>query len=74
MDIAACMSCHGPGGQGVPTRYPRVAGQNREYLEQQLLAFKTGQRSSYGEIMTSIAFRMSEQQIKDVSAYMHALH
>jgi cytochrome c553 len=73
MDVAACMSCHGPSGHGVPRRYPRVSGQKREYLEQQLLAFKSGQRPSYGNIMTSIAFRMSAQQIKDVSAYMHAL-
>lgn len=73
MNVAACISCHGPSGHGVPRRYPRVAGQKRDYLEQQLLAFKSGKRSSYGDIMTSIAFRMSEQQIKDVSAYMHAL-
>jgi cytochrome c553 len=73
MEVAACISCHGPSGHGVPRRYPRVAGQKRDYLEQQLLAFKSGKRSSYGDIMTSIAFRMSEQQIKDVSAYMHAL-
>lgn len=73
MEVAACISCHGPSGHGVPRRFPRVAGQKREYLEQQLLAFKSGKRSSYGGIMTSIAFRMSEQQIKDVSTYMHAL-
>lgn len=73
MRISACMSCHGPSGHGVPRRYPRVAGQKREYLEQQLLAFKSGKRKSYGDIMTNIAFRMSEQQIKAVSAYMHAL-
>jgi len=73
MGVSACMSCHGPSGHGVPRRYPRVAGQKREYLEQQLLAFKSGKRSSYSNIMTSVAFRLSEQQIKDLSAYMHAL-
>ncbi len=74
MDVSACMSCHGPSGHGVPRRYPRLAGQKREYLEAQLLAFKSGARQSYGDIMTNIAFRLSEQQIKDLAAYMHALH
>lgn len=73
MSVSACMSCHGPSGHGVPRQYPRVAGQKREYLEQQLLAFKSGKRMSYSDIMNSIAFRLSEQQIKEVSAYMHAL-
>ena len=69
--IAACMSCHGPNGIGIPTRYPRVAGQHPEYLEQQLLAFKTNQRKH--DVMHPIAFKMSEQQIKDVSLFMSGL-
>ncbi len=71
--IAACMSCHGPNGHGVPPNFPRVAGQFREYAEQQLLAFKAGKRASHLDIMNQIAFLMSERQIKAVSAYMHAL-
>ena len=73
MGVSACMSCHGPSGHGVPRRFPRVAGQKREHLEQQLLAFKSGKRKSYSDIMTNVAFRLSEQQIKELSAYMHAL-
>lgn len=71
--ISACMSCHGPSGHGVPPQFPRVAGQSRSYLETELLKYKSGKRKSQGDIMTSIAFRMSEQQIKAVSAYMHAI-
>lgn len=81
LQIASCISCHGPRGNGVPLRYPRVAGQHRKYLEDQLMSFKAsyetpeiGSRFSYGDIMTRIAFLLSDQQIKDVSAYMHALH
>jgi len=73
MQVAACMSCHGPGGHGIPEVYPRVANQHREYLSKQLLAYKSGQRQSEGGIMNEIAFRLSEQQIADLSAYMHAL-
>ena len=74
MRISACMSCHGPSGHGVPRRYPRVAGQGREYLEQQLLVFKAGTRPSYGDIMTNISFALSVPQIKALAAYMHALN
>ncbi len=81
LQVAACISCHGPQGHGIPLRYPRVAGQHRKYLEDQLLAFKgsyetpeTAVRFSYGDIMTRIAFLLSDQQIKDLSAYMHAMN
>ncbi|MDH3637389.1 MAG: cytochrome c4 [Gammaproteobacteria bacterium] len=71
--IAPCMSCHGPNGHGIPPHFPRVAGQFREYAVQQLLAFKTGTRVSHGNIMTQIAFLMSERQIQAVAAHMQAL-
>ena len=71
MSISACMSCHGPSGHGIPTRFPKVSGQHIEYLEQQLLAYKSGSRVSAE--MNPIAFRLSEQQIKSLAAYMHGL-
>lgn len=73
MQVAACMSCHAPDGRGIPQRYPRVANQHQDYLKQQLLAYKSGERESEGKIMNDIAFRLSAQQIEDLSAYMHAL-
>ena len=71
MSISACMSCHGPNGDGIPIRFPRVSGQHVEYLEAQLLAYKTGARES--SVMNPIAFRLSEAQIKALSIYMHGL-
>lgn len=71
-DIAACMACHGPGGHGIPPVYPRVSGQQAEYLETQLLAFKSGAREH--EIMNPIAFRLSESQIRELALYMSALN
>ena len=73
MQVAACMGCHAPNGHGVPQMFPRVANQHRDYLKKQLLAYKSGARKSEGNIMNDIAFRLSEQQIDDVSAYMQAL-
>ena len=69
--VPACMACHGPAGRGMPSNYPRVAGQWPEYLEGQLLAFKSGVRA--GKIMGPIAHRLSAQQIHALSVYMSAL-
>lgn len=72
--IAACMSCHGPSGNGIPPRFPSVSGQHSAYTQKQLLAFKSGERSNDGDIMTRIAFKMSLAEIKAVSEYMAGLH
>lgn len=72
--VSACMSCHGPSGHGIPPRFPKVSGQNAAYTQKQLLAFKAGTRTNDGDIMTRIAFRMSEQEIKAVSEYTDGLH
>jgi len=72
--ISACASCHGAGGHGIPIHYPRVSAQHRAYLEQQLLAFKKGERIGYNGIMHDIAFGLSEQQIKELAAYMAGLN
>ena len=72
--IAACMACHGPSGHGIPKNYPRVSAQHKEYLEQSLLAYKKGERKGYNDIMNSIAFGLSELQIKQLSAYIAGLN
>ena len=71
--ISACKACHGPKGSGIAKHYPRVSGQHKEYLEHSLLAFKKGDRNGYNGIMHSIAFGLSEQQIKELSVYMAGL-
>ena len=72
--ISACMSCHGPSGHGIPKNYPRVSAQHKEYLEQQLLAYKKGERKGYNAIMSDISFGLSELQIKQLAAYMAGLN
>jgi cytochrome c553 len=71
--VPACMSCHGPTGMGVPPNFPRVSGQYAAYLQKQLVAFKDGTRTNDNKVMQDIAFRMSLDQIKAVSAYMEGL-
>ena len=71
LNISACMSCHGPSGEGIPIQYPRVSGQNAEYTEKQLHAFKDGTRKH--DMMNPIAFLLSNEQIKQLSIYMQGL-
>jgi cytochrome c553 len=68
------MACHGPSGRGIPPRFPRLSGQHAAYTKAQLLAFKNGTRKSDGDIMTSIAFRMSQHEIDALAQYISGLH
>jgi cytochrome c553 len=70
--VPACMSCHGPRGSGIAPNFPRLAGQYSTYIEAQLLAFKSGSRSN--PIMQTVAFPLSEEQIKQLALYISALH
>ncbi len=70
--IAACASCHGPNGKGIPVQYPRIGGQWGEYTESQLTAFRQGARKNSAQ-MTSIAAKMSDAEIKAVSDYAASL-
>lgn len=73
-NIAACASCHGPDGAGVPAQYPRVAGQFSEYMFAQLQAFRLGERTNDpNKMMREIAAKLSEQEMKAVSEYMAGL-
>jgi cytochrome c553 len=70
--IAACASCHGPNGKGIPVQYPRIGGQWGEYTESQLIAFRQGVRKNSAQ-MSSIAAKMSDTEIKAVSDYAASL-
>jgi cytochrome c553 len=72
--VAACMSCHGPSGAGIPPHFPRVSGQKNAYTKKQMLAFKAGTRTNDGKVMTMIAFKLSEGEIDALSEYMAGLH
>lgn len=72
--VPACASCHGPGGAGIPTEFPRIAGQWPQYVEAQLTAFKSGARANDPNgMMREIASRLSPQQIKAVAQYVAGL-
>lgn len=41
-----CRNCHGPEGRSSDPAFPKLAGQNADYLTRQLANFKTGVRTS----------------------------
>lgn len=67
--VAACASCHGATAAGVPSQYPRIAGQHQDYTVAQLEAFKAGGRSNSPQ-MTALAKRMSTDEMKAVADYI----
>lgn len=72
--VAACTSCHGPNGAGIPAQYPRVAGQYAEYTQAQLQGFRSGERANDpGKMMRTLAARLSDPEIKAVSEYIAGL-
>ena len=72
--VAACTSCHGPSGAGIPAQFPRVAGQFAEYTLAQLQAFRLGERANDpNQMMRVISARLSDQEIKAVSEYIAGL-
>jgi len=79
-ELPACAACHSPTGAGIPKNYPRVAGQYADYTYAQLKAFKAGDRGAdkagkdaNGRIMSAIAEKMSDDQMKAVADYMAGL-
>lgn len=71
-NVPACAGCHSPSGAGIPAQFPRLAGQHQDYTVAQLTAFKTHTRKN-SEQMTTIATRMSDEEMKAVADYVAGL-
>lgn len=70
--IAACAGCHSPNGAGIPSQYPRLAGQHADYTRVQLEHFRNGTRANNAQ-MTGVAAKMTDREIKAVSDYIAGL-
>lgn len=69
--VVSCQSCHGPGNRGVGATFPGIAGQHAGYLEAQLRAWQAGERGNDPQhLMGAIAARMSDEDIRAVSAWL----
>jgi len=63
----ACAICHGPNGDGLGGT-PRIAGQHRAYLMQQLADFNSAGR--IGVAMNRHTWDMTLQQMQELSEYL----
>jgi cytochrome c553 len=72
--VPACAACHGPNGSGIPSLYPRLAGQFAEYTSAQLKAFRAGERANdLNQMMRMIAARMTDEEVAAVAQYAAGL-
>jgi cytochrome c553 len=53
-----CAACHAADGNSVMPDWPKLAGQSAKYIEQQLAAFKSGDRKN--ALMAPMATGLSE--------------
>lgn len=76
-----CAACHGADGVSVTDpSYPILAGQHADYLEQSLRSYRRGAQGApdtanvrRNAIMGAFASSMSDQEIRDVSAFLASL-
>jgi cytochrome c553 len=68
-----CRTCHGVSGQGFRGAYPmpRLAGQQPEYIENQLHAFIERRRTN--PVMFNVAHVLSPAMVADLAAHFHDL-
>ncbi len=83
--IPACMACHGPSGHGNPAAgYPALRSQHSQYVVKQLNDYASGKRYSTNEkgesaggpnaaIMTTIAQRLSPEDMRNLASYVQGL-
>jgi cytochrome c553 len=71
-NVPACAACHSPTGAGIPAQYPRLGGQHADYVEAQLITFRSGARKN-GPAMTTVAAKMNDREIKAVADYVAGL-
>ncbi len=74
-NLAACFSCHGPGGTGSGARFPSIAGHPATFITERLHEFQARAKNGAAKpgTMTAVAAQMTEAQISDAAAYLSTL-
>jgi len=68
---AQCQTCHGVDGQATLAGTPHLSGQQKEYLVEQLRAFRSGARRN--EQMNIIAKPLTDAQIDDLAEWYSSI-
>ncbi|MEP6484534.1 MAG: c-type cytochrome [Rudaea sp.] len=64
---AVCGACHGIDGNSAQSLYPKLAGQQEEYIAREIILFKSHARDS--AIMMGFAMSLTPQDAHDIGAY-----
>ncbi|MFC1795554.1 c-type cytochrome [Pseudomonadota bacterium] len=77
--VPACMSCHGPAGEGNPlSGYPALAGQHSVYTSKMLNGFRAGdnwgEKDAPSQIMNGAAAELTDAEITAVSSFIQGLY
>jgi cytochrome c553 len=72
--LPACSGCHSPSGAGIPSQYPRLAGQHQDYTVAQLKAFKAGERANdNAAMMRTVAAKLTDAEMVALAEYLAAV-
>ena len=63
----ACAACHGADGNSASADFPRLAGQNADYLVKSLQGYKSGARKN--PVMAPMGSTLSQRDMEDLAAY-----
>jgi cytochrome c553 len=67
--VPACAGCHEEDGAGTH-RFPRVAGQNPEYVVEELKRYTTSKKKYRGKLMRTVAERLTPIETEAVAEFM----
>lgn len=70
----ACLSCHGEAGnKPLMTTYPKLAGQNADYLVQQMKDIKSGARNNgQTAAMKALVASVTDEEFAKLAKYLEA--
>ena len=71
MKAAVCAACHGQKGVSSNPLWPNLAGQQEQYLANQIKAFRDGTRTDVS--MQPFVANLTDQDIEDLAAYYASL-
>jgi cytochrome c len=70
----ACLTCHGEAGnKPIMTTYPKIAGQNADYLVQQMKDIKSGARNNgQTAAMKALVATVTDDEFAKIAKYLEA--
>lgn len=70
-----CNACHGADFKtSLMPIYPKLAGQNKEYLVSSIAAYKAGERTSTNAgMMTPMVSGLTDEEIEELATYISGL-